>query len=108
MRLIALLLAILGPTVAAHAAPINFGDILVVNQHGLGGECPLGCGGVIRIDPVTGAQTAVRDLSQRFKAGGPAAFDAFSQLVSRLLSLTYRRPLPGLGVLPGGRRDPRA
>ena len=43
----------------------------------------------------------VRDLSQRFKAGGSAAFDAFSQLVSRLLSLTIAAPYPGLALFAG-------
>ena len=38
----------------------------------------------------------VRDLIQRFKAGGPEAFEPFRELVSRLLSLTILGP--GSGV----------
>jgi hypothetical protein len=35
------------------------GEILVVDQRAFGGPCPIGCGGVIRLDPTTGSQTRV-------------------------------------------------
>jgi hypothetical protein len=35
------------------------GDLIVVDPEAFGGPCPGGCGGVIRVDPVTGAQTTV-------------------------------------------------
>ncbi|MGQ0668378.1 MAG: hypothetical protein ACT4PO_01670 [Actinomycetota bacterium] len=35
------------------------GDILVAVADGFGGPCPSGCGGVVRVDPETGAQTTV-------------------------------------------------
>ena len=35
------------------------GDIILADLHALGGACPVGCGGVIRIDRTTGAQTVI-------------------------------------------------
>jgi len=35
------------------------GDILVADPNALGGGCPVGCGAIIKVDPVTGAQTVV-------------------------------------------------
>lgn len=48
----------------------------------------------------------VRDLIQRFKAGGAAAFEPFRELVSVLLSLTILRRGSGIGLFYlTGRRD---
>lgn len=35
------------------------GDIISINTFGMGGSCKHGCGGVIRIDPVTGKESVV-------------------------------------------------
>jgi len=47
----------------------------------------------------------VRDLSERYKAGGPEAFDAFRELTARLLSLSVAAPYATviLSVGPRGR-----
>ncbi|MGH9785703.1 MAG: hypothetical protein ACRD88_16135 [Terriglobia bacterium] len=48
----------------------------------------------------------VRNLIQRFKAGGPEAFEPFRELVSRLLSLTIMQPGSGVGLFYyAGRRE---
>ncbi len=35
------------------------GDILVADFQAFGGGCPVGCGGIIRVDPITGTQTTI-------------------------------------------------
>jgi len=35
------------------------GDILAVDSNAFGGSCPGGCGGVIRVNPITGAQSMI-------------------------------------------------
>lgn len=45
----------------------------------------------------------VRDLSERYKAGGQDAFDAFRDLVARLLSLTVLAPYGTVALFAGPR-----
>ncbi len=35
------------------------GDLLAADENTFGGPCPVGCGGIVRVDPTTGAQTVV-------------------------------------------------
>jgi glucose/arabinose dehydrogenase len=48
------------------------GDLLVADSAAFGGPCPIGCGGIIRVDPGTGAQTTVSSGGSFFRPGGIA------------------------------------
>ncbi len=44
------------------------GDILVANTYNMGGSCSGGCGGVIRVDPATGAETVLSSNAMAINA----------------------------------------
>jgi hypothetical protein len=94
----------------AQAAP---GDILVADRDAFGGPCLNGCGGVIRVNPVGGAQTTVSSGGSFVEPDGiaveppPAATPAPVDAIAPLITGLSAKPKV-FAVDPKGPSEPQA